>query len=94
MVDSWNESDEDSDELPEQDVQNICDELNFPAEEMVRHNRRIRLQKQRSQPCKQFVIAKVDDFIGFIIDASTAQLVSSANKQFQVINSFELVYQS
>lgn len=77
VVDSWNESDEDSDELPEQDVQNICDELNFPAEEMVRHNRRIRLQKQRSQPCKQFVIAKVDDFIGFIIDASTAQLVSS-----------------
>ena len=78
------ESDEDSDEMPEQDIRNLSDELKFDANEMVRHDLWTHFKKKRSQQSKHFVIAKIDEVIGFIVDGSTAQLISSVNKQFQV----------
>ena len=94
LVGALNASDEDSGGIQEQDIRDLCEELCFQAERMVLHHQQsqCRREKKGSQPRKQFVIVKIDDCIGFVVDAPTAQLMSTINTQFQVIDRFHFNY--
>ena len=93
LQDSLNVSDVDcdDDDIPEDEIRTLCEELNFVemSEDLVQLNRRIRLEKKNDpSSCKHFVAVVIDDFAGFVVDASTAILLQSINQQFQVTINF------
>ena len=77
----------DDDDILKDEIRALCEEsVKIMSEELVQLNRRIRLEKKCDpSSCKPFVAVVIDDFDGFIVDASTAILLQCINQQIQVI---------
>lgn len=86
MINNWGESEDESDEIDDEEMLKLCQEfsLQHMAEEIIGLNRASRTNKRLSQPRKHFVILKIDEFVGFIVDAYVAQLIMSIRQKFQV----------
>jgi hypothetical protein len=81
------EEDDDLDDLDEDELIRTCHELGYGdiSQELLDHNRSVRAQKERARMRKKFVIIKLDDFVGFIVDDFVAQLIVSCRNKLQVI---------
>jgi hypothetical protein len=81
------ESDEDSDDIDDDEMRKLCQELHLQhiTEDILGLNRVAKSNKRLSRPRKHFVILKIDEFIGFIIDSYVAQLIMNIRNKFQVI---------
>lgn len=86
MVNYWNEDIEHSDDFDEEELIRTCQELGFEnlSQDVISHNRAIKAIKKSNHPQKNFVILKLDDFVGFIIDEIVAQLIVACRTKFQV----------
>ena len=73
--------------MDEQELAKTCHDLGYGniSREVICHNRSIRAKKRRERTRKHFVILKLDDFVGFIVDAFVAQLIVACRKKLQVI---------
>ena len=80
------ESDEDFDDINDVEMRKLCHELHLQhiSEDILGLKRATKNNKKLSRR-KRFVILKIDEFIGFIIDSYAAQLVMNIRKKFQVI---------
>ena len=80
------ESDEDSDDIDDEEMRKLCQELNFQhiSEDILGLNRVTKNNKRLSRPRKHFVILKINEFIGFIVDSYVAQLIVNIRIKFQV----------
>lgn len=67
-------------------MRKLCQELNFHhiTDEIVSLNRASKTNKRLSRPRKHFVILKIDEFVGFVVDAYVAQLIMNIRQKFQV----------
>nr|CAH0102024.1 unnamed protein product [Daphnia galeata] len=81
------ESDEDSDDIDDDEMRKLCQELHLQhiTEDILGLNRVAKSNKRLSRPRKHFVILKIDEFIGFIIDSYVAQLIMNIRNKFQSI---------
>ncbi len=72
--------------MDEEEIRTICKELHFQhvSNEVVGLNRVIRKNKRAAKPHKKFVILRINEFVGFIIDSYTSQLIMAIRHKFQV----------
>ena len=86
MANYWDDESEDADDLDEEELIRICQEMGYGnlSQDVICHNRAIKAKKERDYPQKNFVILKLDDFVGFIVDQFVAQLIVTCRTKFQV----------
>ncbi len=72
--------------MEDEDVRKLCQELNFQhlTDDMLGLHRITKSSKRLSRPRKHYVILKIDDFVGFIVDTYVAQLIMNIRQKFQV----------
>lgn len=72
--------------MDEEEIRTICQNLHFQhvSNEVVGLNRVIRQNKKAIKPHKKFVILRLNEFVGFIVDSYTAQLIMAIRHKFQV----------
>lgn len=82
----WDETDYDSDDIDEEEIRQLCADLNYRhlSQEMVELNRSIRTKKQLSQPHKRYVVLRLDEFVGFVMDENHARLIMAMRQPLQV----------
>lgn len=82
----WDEDDYDSDDMDEEEMLKFCHDLNLAhkGRDVVGLSRVIRSNKKLSKQRKNFVIIRIDEFVGFIVDSYTAQLIMAVRQKFQV----------
>ena len=73
--------------MEEEEMRKYCQELKFQhiTEDILGLNRLAKSSKRLSRPRKHYVILKIDDFVGFIVDIYVAQLIMNIRQKFQVI---------
>ena len=88
LADDWDDGDNDLDELDEDELIRTCHALGYGdiSQELLDHNRTVRAQRESSRMRKKFVVLKLDDFVGFIVDDFVAQLIVSCRNKLQVLS--------
>ena len=87
MVQRWDDDDDsDSDDMDEEVMRKLCHDLKMThkSQEVIGLSRVIRNNKKLSRQHKSFVILRIDEFVGFLVDSYTAQLIMSIRQKFQV----------
>lgn len=85
LLDKWGDSGDDSDEMDDESLRWIPKDLQPDTDSLADHNRMIRRCKRMSRSRKSFVNVKVDQFIGFTIDAYTASLINHLRNKINVV---------
>ena len=85
-MDDW--SDDDSDDIDEDEIRQVCSEFQFAhmTDHLVGFNKAIKSHKKLTKPRKHNVVLKLSDTVGFIMDSYASQLLLSLRQKFQVRN--------
>lgn len=86
LMDHWNASDDDSDDIDEDEIRQVCSEYSFPhmADHLVGFNQAIKNHKKLTKPRKHNVVLKLSDTVGFTVESYASQLLLSMRQKFQV----------